>query len=510
MHFKTQPRKHQLDTFEKAKDLPGWACFWEVGSGKTWEAINLLRWKFGFAGKVQGTLVFCPPRPVPGWKKQWLTHSNIDEKRVITLLGSQKQRVKQFVEATAKFGHECVFITNYESLLMADLFKLFMEWKPRAIVWDESHRLKNPTAQRSKKADELSNPYDFKNKRAVEPPYKYLLSGSPILTSPMDLFMQFKILDGGKTFGWNYFAFRARYFRDRNAGMPKDRYFPKWEIMTKEKDNFDAEGEIKRLMGSMSNVVTKEECLDLPPEMDEVIEVEMSRDQARLYKEMKSDLITFYNSKACTASLAITKALRLMQITSGYIPVQNPGEDDEQILVDIKETPKIEAYKEWLEEMLELGQSVLVWAVFKHNYKAIREATEEVFKKMKVDFSLVECHGEISSAKQDANLAKFRDDPNCRVFIGHPKSGGIGVNELMKAGVDMTYSRDFSLESYIQSRGRNHRDGSDTFGHKQIIHYNLVCRDTIDESALKKLANKEDMSDRLLADLIAEIQEQKD
>jgi len=510
MQFKTKPRQHQLDTFELAKDQIGWACFWEVGSGKTWEAIQLARWQYNLAGRILPTLIFTPPRPVPGWKKQWLEHTNVKPEQVVLLQDSQKERVKAFKEASTKFNNEVIFVTNYESLLMKELFQLFVAFKPGVLVWDESHRLKSQKAQRTKLADELANPYDMKLKRLLPKPNTYMLSGSPVLKDPMDLFMQFKIMDGGKTFGHNIWAFRARYFRDRNAGMPKDRYFPKWELMTKEKVNFDAEGEIKRLMSSMSSFVSKAQCLDLPPETDEIIEVTMNKEQERLYKEMKNELLTFYNSKACVASLAITKALRMMQILTGYIPVQNPGEDDEQILMDIKDNPRIEKYKEWLEEMLEMGQSVLVWAVFKHNYKALRTATQEVFDKLKLkNASFVECHGEISSKQQALNLEKFRDDPDCLVFLGHPKSGGIGVNELMKAGVDLTYSRDFSLESYIQSRGRNHRDGTEKFGHKKIVHYNMVTQGTIDEAALKKLVNKEDMSDRLLADLVAEIQVQK-
>jgi len=510
-YFKTPPRAHQLRTFELAKDNGiGWGCFWEVGSGKTWEAIQLARWQFNLAGRILPTLIFTPPRPVPGWKRQWMEHTNINPDQVVLLQGSQKERVKIFEAACAKYNNEVVFVTNYESLLMKDLFACFQKFAPRILVWDESHRLKSQKAERTKQADLLSNPYDLKNKRALPKPYTIMLSGSPVLKDPMDLFMQFKIMDGGRTFGWNIRAFRAKYFRDRNAGMPKDKYFPKWEVMSLKKDGMDGIGEIQKLMARLSNSVTKEECLDLPPEIDEVVEVPMSKEQERLYNEMKKDLITFYNSKACVASLAITKALRMMQILTGYIPVQNPGEDDEQILMEIKDNARITKYKEWLEEMLDMGQSVLVWAVFHHNYKALREATQEVFDKLKLKkASIAECHGGISSKMQAANLEKFRDDPNCLVFLGHPKSGGIGVNELMKAGVDMTYSRDFALESYVQSRGRNHRDGTDKFGHKKIVHYNMVTPNTIDEAALKKLVNKEDLSDRLLADLVTEIQEQK-
>lgn len=510
MQFKTQPRNHQLVNFEKFKDEIGCACFWEVGSGKTYESIMLARWKYNLAGKILPTGIFTPPRPVPGWRKQWLDHSNIDPARVVLLQGSQSERIKTFLAARAKFNDEFVFVTNYEALLMKNLYKEFLSFKPQVIIWDESHRLKSAKAQRTKLADELSNPYDLKARRPLPKPFTYMLSGSPVLKDPMDLFMQFKIMDGGKTFGDNIWAFRAKYFRDRNAGMPKERYFPKWELMTKEKDGFDAEGELQKKMAGLASFVAKEDCLDLPPELDEIIEVKMGNDQERLYREMKNDLLTFYNSKACVASLAITKALRMMQILTGYVPVQNPGEDSEQIMMDIMDNPRIEAYKEWLEEMLEMGHSPLVWAVFKHNYKSLRIATQEVFDKLKLKKAyFAECHGEISSKQQALNLEHFRDDENCRVFLGHPKSGGIGVNELMKAGVDATYSRDFNLESYIQSRGRNHRDGTEKFGHKKIVHYNFVTTGTIDEVAHKKLVNKEDMSDRLLADLVNEIKEQK-
>lgn len=501
MQFKTPPRAHQKATLENFIDqnLNEWGCFWDVGSGKSYMAIQLLRWKFNLAGRVLPTLIFAPPRPVPGWKDQWLRHSNIDAKKVVLLLGTGKQRLKTFMDCVAK-GDEWIFVTNYESLLMEDLFKAFQGWSPQCLIFDESHRLKSHSAKRSKQADILANPYDFQKRMRKPKPTTIILSGSPILKNPMDLFMQFKIMDGGATFGWNFFAFRARFFRDRNAGMPKNKYFPKWELMNMKTDGIDGEGELQKVMSARSNYVDKSTCLDLPPETDELVNVEMSKEQTRVYKEMQRDLVTFIKSKACVASLAITKALRLMQITSGFVPTFDDDTGD-QVLVELDPNPKIEKFKELLEELLEQEQSVLVWAVFKPNYKMLRKAIQEVFDKMKAPYKFVECHGEISSSQQDKNLKAFRDDPDVRVFLGHPKSGGIGVNELMKAGVDITYSRDFSLESYIQSRGRNHRDGTDTFGHKKVVHYQLICGGTICELALKRLVNKEDVGEKLLQDI---------
>lgn len=509
--FKTKPRKHQSDTFEPAKDLPFWGAFWEVGSGKSYFAILLCRWKYALYGRILPTLIFAPPRPVPGWKKQWLEHSFVEPGNVVLLQGSGKERLKTFLAAKEKYGSAFIAITNYESLLMADLYSAFVKWDPSVIVCDESHRLKSPKAKKSKLMDDLANPKDPVTKKLRPRPFVYLLSGTPLLNNPMDLFMQFKIMDGGRTFGKNFFAFRGKYFRDRNVGMPKERYHPKWEIMTLKQDGYDAESEMKRVMATCSNHITKEQCLDLPPETDEIVKVEMSPLQKRLYNEMKTDLVTYLNSRAVSASLAITKALRLMQITSGYAPGESL--DDGQVKVmDLGETPKLEAFRELYMELMEQGRKVVVWAVFKQNYPTLKAIMEECHRKLEDGdkFYVAECHGLIPPGQQEKSLKAFENDPNCRGFLGHPKSGGIGVNELIIASEDITYSRDFSLENYIQSRGRIHRDGTDRMGHKKVTHYNLVCGGTIDELALTRLTSKEDMSDRLLADLVRELEGQNE
>jgi SNF2 family DNA or RNA helicase len=105
------------------------------------------------------------------------------------------------------------------------------------------------------------------------------------------------------------------------------------------------------------------------------------------------------------------------------------------------------------------------------------------------------------------NIYEFVNNPDCRVYIGHPMSGGIGVN-LVVAAYSIFFSRTFSLEQYLQARARNHRGGTKEAGHLAINHYDLVCENTIDELAQQKLAGKLDMSARLLGDLVKEISTQ--
>ncbi len=508
MQYLIPPWKHQLEAIYRAKGLPWFALFFEMGAGKSMTAINILRHKINEAKYHFRIIIFCPPRVVPNWKNEWLMHSNIPETMITLLDGSGEKRLKLFNEMAyvkdpmtkEDVPRPHIFVTNYESLLLGgvkinkkgyssgELFKAFQKWTPDALIFDESHRLKNYSALRSKQAEILANPKKIKigDRWKVDPtskPYCYILSGSPVLNSPMDLFFQFLVMDGGETFSDNPFVFRAKYFEDKNAGMPAQRHFPDWQIKPGAVEN------INYLISKYSMRVTKEECLDLPEEISVTIKISMTLPQAKNYKEMKQDLITFLESNVCSADLAIVKALRLMQIASGFLALNSQGKEEDVATVVYPKTPKEEACFELLEELTPHSK-VIVWCVWKENYAVIRKICESL------NVKYVEVHGGVSGPKQDANVAAFQTDESIRVLISHPGSGGIGIN-LTCAKYDIFYSRTFSLEHYLQARARTHRGGQKN----KVTHYDLVCENTIDEIAKLKVAAKEDMSEKLLSNI---------
>jgi SNF2 family DNA or RNA helicase len=383
-----------------------------------------------------------------------------------------------------------VFITNYESLLMKDLYAAFKMWQPQAIIFDESHALKTYNAKRSQLAERLSN-------EGPVVPYKQLLTGTPVLNNPMDLYHQFLVLDGGRTLGGNFFAFRGRFFRDRNAGMPKQKYFPKWEVMSLEKDGYDAMAELNRLIGHRSMHVTKAECMDLPPLVRQVIKVPMAPEQRRMYEEMKRDFVTFIDQreedpKAVTAILAITKALRLQQIASGYVKTN----EEEEIGLD--GTPKMEALKQLLDQLAPSGK-ILVWAAWRNNYKQIGEVCDSLGLKY------VTLVGGMTDASRNAAIEAFTKG-DAHVLVGNPGSGGIGVN-LVEAPYAIFYSRTFSMLHKVQAEARNYRGGSEM--HEKVTHYDIVCENSIDEIIAEKLAEKIEMSDKLLGSLASQLKTQE-
>lgn len=446
-----------------------------MGTGKTGTAINILRQKCNEKRRLLKTLIFCPPVVVDNWKKEFAIHSDVPEKNIVLLQGPGSKRRHTFHKHAYAEGSSFnagtpqgkIFVTNYEALQMKDLFQEMCDWEPDMLICDESHKLKDPTSKRSKAMAVLADPI----------PYKVILTGTPVLNSPIDIFGQFRVLDSGEAFGKNFFIFRNRFFYDANAAFKaKSSYFPDWKIKPKSLE------EMNEIMATKTMSVKKATCLDLPPLVKQRIYVDLTDEQAKAYEEMKQDLVTYMDGKACVATLALTKALRLLQIASGYVKFEDGSGKS------LKNTPKMNALSDLLESLC-AENKVIVWAVFKDNYAQIRKVCEEL------GIKYVEVHGEISAAEKQESVTKFNTQDDVRVFIGNPSSGGIGIN-LVSASYSIFYSRNFSLENDLQAEARNYRGGSEI--HQKVTRIDLVARGTIDELVLESLSSKQAIGEALL------------
>lgn len=456
---------------QRARQGLGIGLFFEQGTGKTRTTLEILQERYREGNGLKPTLILCPPVVVSNWKREFQEYTTIADRKIITLQGSQVDRLKVF-EKYLGFDKNFIAITNYEALLMERLYNLLFSWSPEIIVADESHKIKTHNAKRTKQLIKLSD----------KARYSYILSGTPVLNTPMDLFSQYLVMDRGRSFGQNFFGFRNRYFVDKNAHLPKHVRFPKWELQ---------EGAIDRMnkiVTETSMRVRKSECLDLPPIVRQRIECQLTPAQEKAYLDMKNDFITFFNSKACVAQLALTKLLRLQQIVSGFMTLEDGT------IVRFQETARETALKELLEELTP-NHKVIVWAVFQENYKII----EKVCEQLKIKW--VSVYGGISESQRSEAIASFTKEADTRVYVGNPLSGGIGVN-LTVSDISIYYSRDFSLEAALQSGARNHRGGSEI--HTKITHIDLITPGTIDEMVSEKLREKEVSGELLISEKLTE------
>lgn len=471
---------HQTEGKKRALEQSAYAFLFEPGTGKTRTTIEVLRERYREAGKVLPTLIICPIIVVPNWRSEILDFSAVKPEEITMLKGSQDKRI-QTLQLALDQNKDRIVIMNYESLLMDRLRAMISKWAPQAMVLDESHYIKSPDATRTKRALQLA-PFTR---------YRYALTGTPVLNSYMDLFTQWMFLDNGETFGKSFYAFRGRYFYDANGNKNSKRNFGIWKLRQ------SMEEEIKEKISRLSMSVRKEDVLDLPPLVKQKIELELPPTHLAIYRKIKRDFLALLASQGGEAVKVVTtnkltQMLRLLQVCSGFVTGVDEDTREDRTVV-FRDNPKIDALKEILNNTD--PHKVIVWCVFKENYKVVRKLCEQ----MKIGH--VECHGEVTNENKFKAVEEFNTDPKIRVFIGHPKSLGIGIN-LVAGKYAVYFSRTYSLGDDIQSEARNYRGGSEI--HDKVTRYDLVYKDTIEEKVEMALRDKKAISEAIVTNWLLE------
>lgn len=467
-----KPYDYQQEIIDRFKDEDSAALFLEPGCGKTLITANLMRHKFNTHGEIFNTIIFCPIIVLENWKRELLMSTRLKPSMIGVVMGSPKKRMKILNDPKHK-----IFIINYEAMRAPAIRDRLIELSPRIVVCDESHMIKTP-----KLKTKMGRPTILKNVIDVSASslYRYALTGSP-MENAQDLWAQYYFLDRGETFGDKYFHFKSKYFVDKNAGMRgQQNYFPNWVFIE------SLEKEVNEKLARTASILKAEDCLTLPDLVEQTVNVELSTEQKKHYKEIKNDLITFIDNNTdnpLVVKNALTKVLRLNEVLSGYMKLEDGT------VFNFKENPRLDALMQLLD--MTKPHKIIIFSVFRKNYSSIRKALE------KKGIKYVEIHGGITPKQKILNVDTFNNmDNDIRVCISHPRSGGVGVN-LKAARYTAFYTRDYSLKDFTQSRARNFRAGSIDI-HKKITHYQFVAPNTIDEKILEAIRNKKKMISSLL------------
>jgi len=460
---------HQKEAIERFATRDAAALLWDVGTGKTTATVGILRAKYNIEGRILRTLIITKTAVMFNWAKEFKNNSPESVYKTVSVIygeGGKKltgaKRIKMLADKEKK-----IFIINYEALIIKGFVEALGKFD--IIVADESQAIKNP---RSKRLEKLLKISDFASSKVA-------LTGTPILRDHQDIWAQWRFLDNGRTFGRNFFVFRATYFHDKNAGMPSAKYFPNWAPKP------GCGEKIAELMDTSASRKEKKDCLTLPPVLYIKEDVALSEEQQRLYDQMEGELVAYVKGEEATATNALVKVLRLLQITTGHLKLDN----DE--MVTVKDNPRLARLRELLEELLP-GNKVVIWTVFRETYKDIIN----LCKDLGVGYAMLTG----DTTDRQGEIDRFQADENCRVFIGNPRAGGVGVDGLQKASsYAIYYSRGYALEDRLQSEGRTNRGGSEI--HDKITYIDLVSPNTIDEAVLSALQKKENYAADILTRL---------
>ena len=359
MIYKTKPFKHQEDAVRRFVDKPYGALFCEMGTGKTKIVLDIVQ----NAEEAVDVVVIAPNGLHHNWAINEIPQHYEKPLDVFCWKGPIKT-----IKAKKEFqwflnGHKKsrMILINVEALRTASGFNTVNQFLDSAnheihMIVDESTCIKNPKAMQTKRVLELS-------KRAN---CKWILNGTPITQSPLDLFSQCRFLDKNAVPYNTYTAFKHAFAVETVMTMGS-RAFRK--II-----GYQNLEQLTKLLEPFSLRIEKKDCLDLPEKTFVKQAIELHPQQKRVYDSMKDDCLAMLQSgELVTSTLALTKIVKLHQILTGFITDDEGAEhaiDNNRIaaLMQIAETTK----------------PLVVFCAYRHNVRTVCDALAKEYGRHQV------------------------------------------------------------------------------------------------------------------------------
>jgi superfamily II DNA or RNA helicase len=416
----------------------------EMGLGKTVQAIaacELLAQRRGI-GRV---LVVCPASVKAEWEEQIGRFSG---RTVRFVVGLRPQRLAAYRDP-AFFS-----IVNYEQVLndADDLNRLL---RTDVVILDEAQRIKNWQTKTARKVKSLVSLYAF------------VLTGTPIENRIDEAYSIVQFLDP-EVFG-PLFRFNRDFYRLDERGRPvdyrnmEDMHQRLGSVMLRRR-KADVEGQLPgRTVKTFFVPMADEQRLRYE---DFRIPAARLAAQAQRRPLTKEEFDRLQRLLACMRMICDTPAI--LDPTCRICPKL---EELEGVLADLLEEP---------------GRKVIVFSEWERMLQLVRELAGEMG---------VECAwhtGQVPQARRRAEIARFKQDPACRLFLS-TDSGSVGLN-LQAASAVVNVDQPWNpakLEQRIARAWRKHQT-------RTVTVVNLVTEDSIEHSILSVLAQKQALADGLL------------
>lgn len=489
--MKTQGMQHQLEGLRRMAGRTNFALFMEQGTGKTWTILADAERLYA-AGKIDALLVIAPKGVHTNWiNREIPAHMDVPHIIARAWKSGGGKRHRASLDALLKprdVGEPLplrVLAMNIDAIMTKDGYdfaRRFLLVTRALIAIDESSRIKNPDAGRTKALMRLRPMAE----------YTRIASGTPITNAPVDVFAQMEFMESGLLGTTSYRAFVAEYAELMNNNHPMMRNLiqrnpraAQAQIIARNPDgsprwrNLD---KLQKLLAPHSYRVLKRDCLDLPEKIYKVHEFDLSAAQMKAYELLdKEKRIAIPDSGDVLTVSDLAQLVKLQQITSGFV---NPPGGGDPIYVG-EDNPRLKALVDMVED---LNGQFIVWARFREELRNIAAALA------KAGLRVAEYHGGVNTADREAAVDGFQRG-EIDVFVGQPQSGGIGLT-LTNAETVIYYSNDFNLETRLQSEDRAHRIGTK----RNVVYIDLVATGTIDEAIARALQRKNRIAANVLGD----------
>jgi SNF2 family DNA or RNA helicase len=467
--------EHQREAFALAAAAPQFGLGHDMGCMKSSTTIGLLD-----TDHATCVLVLCPKNVVDVWPDQLAQHSERDwltwSGHVLGARGALKNpsvdkragALTTAYHAALTLGRPFMAVVNYEAAWQGQMRNV-MEGTPwDAVVCDESHRVKLPSGKASKLAALVASRVRDRGGRVL------CNTGTAMPHTPLDIWSQMRILDGGERLGTSYHKFCQRFGAAETVwaagGIRRTVY------NNIRPDRLD---EFTRLVGEVWHFVSADDVLDLPEAVDRDLTCQLDPASQRAYDELERYGVHEAERGTLTAANAMVLLLRLAQATSGF------GRDvDTREIVTLggdRPPEKARLLADALED-LPVGDPVVVFARFHADLDAIERATIGTGRR----------YAELSGRRRDG-LDGSRMAEGIDVLGAQLQSGGVGI-DLTRARVGVYYSQDFRLADYLQSRRRLVRPGQT----RPVVFLHLLASGTVDEAIYEALMKRQEVIDQVI------------
>lgn len=437
---KTAAFPHQPEAIEYIEHSINAALFDEQGLGKTKVVIAALSNNMR-DGVIDGAVVVCRKHLIHNWAKEVSLHTHLTS---ISLVGGVAEKGMRYM------GYSQFYLLNYESLISEhDRLAMLLRTRHMALVLDEAHRVKNPSAESTRAVMSLR---DLAVKRVI-------VTGTPLANEPKDLWAQFFFLDGGELLGRDYRRFEAQYCRRSKATLSGD--------------DTERLSTLRDLIVSHSMRRRKDDVLELPGKTFERLDVVLQGRQAALYEDMRDLLaveITNMTGERVIecADMLLKRLLRLVQLAS------NPRLLD----ASYDETPaKFLALDPLISSIMKAGEKAIIWTSFVGNARELARR----YQHMGVALLIGATHmkDRIRAAEE------FQKLPVPRIIVANPAAAREGLT-LTAANHAIYVDRSFNLVDYLQSQDRIHRISQV----RDCVITKFIAHDTVDEYVDEILVHK--------------------
>jgi SNF2 family DNA or RNA helicase len=324
-----------------------------------------------------------------------------------------------------------------------------IRWCPSIVAIDEGHKIKRPTARRSKAIHQLGPIAD----------YTIDLTGTPTGNK--------KVMDL-----WSQFRFIKRDVLDEEFDDHKHRYgvwggFGNFQLLKTRN--------VKKLASIIAPYVIRIKKTGLPEKNFIPWKVTLPPAAKQIYNQMEKEFVAYVENQNVIASIALTKMMKLSQIAGGHIK----NERKEDLFVH---RSKLDALKGLLESMQESGvERVVIFARFLWEIAEIQKVLKDLEWK-----NIHRVKGRVVASV----LEKFNREGGAMVC---QTQSGSGSNNFQAANYMIFYSTDYSLINFQQAIDRIHRLGQT----KPCFYYFLQSKGTVDVRIYNLLQENKDAAEEI-------------